>query len=261
MLIKNRTTISRRTLLQVSTATAAAVPFLMPGLSFAGYSETDVTDGRMLSGKVKFDGELPSSTEILISKDEHVCGSGDIVSDPVETGADGSLAQAVVALHGITAGKPWSDGLAKPEIIQEACKFAPFVQVAPKGVDLTIVNKDPLLHNIHAYELIGRARRSLFNIAQPQADQVDVVPLKLRRGDIVEIDCDAHNWMSAWIYTADHPYVALTGADGAFVIDQVPPGQYEMTIWHPGIGSRTEAVEIAAGNDLDIELTLTPSDA
>lgn len=260
MLIEHQATIARRTLLQAGAAVAAAAPFLMPRQSLADYSEGDVTDGRTLRGKVMFDGELPPDVELLISKDEHVCGSGDIVADPIKIGADGSLALAVVALSGITSGKAWPEAATQPEIVQEACLFRPFVQVAPKGSDLTIVNKDPILHNIHAYELIGRARRSLFNIAQPQADQVDVNPLKLRRGDIVEIDCDAHNWMSAWIYTSEHPYVAVTGADGGFTMDQVPPGTYEMTVWHPGIGTTTENVEIVA-DDVDVELTLTPSDA
>ena len=260
MLIKHRTTFSRRTLLRSGAAAAAAAPFLMPRLGFADYSEGDVADGRRLTGRIKFDGQLPPDVQILISKDEHICGSGDIVSNPVEIGADGSLALAVVALNGIAAGKPWADAFAKPEIVQEKCLFAPYVQVAPKGADLTILNKDPLLHNIHAYELIGRVRRSIFNIAQPQADQVDTTKLKLRRGNVVEIDCDAHNWMSAWIYTSEHPYVAVTGADGAFSMDAVPPGNYEMTIWHPGVGSSTEKVEVAA-DDVDVEFALAPTEA
>lgn len=220
------------------------------------YAAGEVKGGGGLKGVLRFTGEIPAEDSVSISKDSHICGVGDVNPNPVTLGADGALKDGVVALRKVEAGKPWNAALTQPKIVQERCLFAPFVQIAPKGAELTIVNKDPLLHNIHAYEQIGRARRTLFNIAQPAADQTDVAPLKMRRGFVVEIDCDAHNWMSAWIYTADHPYLAVTGPDGLFDIGDVPPGSYELVMWHPILGEITRDVTVAAGETLELSLDM-----
>lgn len=247
--------------MQAGLVLSASLPVMRPRLSSAAYVETDLSGGGRMAGTVRFDGELPPFDQVLISKDDHICGEGHVVPDGAEVGDDGALAGAVVALKEVGEGKAWPDALKAPAIVQEKCLFHPYVQVAPKGAELTITNEDPLLHNIHAYEIIGRARRTMFNIAQPQADQVDKHVLKMKRGDVVELDCDAHNWMSAWIYTSDHPYVAVTDGAGAFAIDDIPEGDFEVTIWHPLLGSLDDKVSIAAGQDTAIDFTLQTSDA
>jgi hypothetical protein len=83
----------------------------------------------------------------------------------------------------------------------------------------------------------------------------------MRRGDVVELDCDAHNWMSAWVYTADHPYIALTDKNGGFVIEDIPAGEFEVTTWHPLLGSLDDKVRITAGQDTAIDFTLKASNA
>ncbi len=252
--------LSRRRVVQSGLVLTATLPVMMPRLSKAAYIETEVTSGGSMTGSIRFDGALPPLDQLLISKDNHVCGDGHVEPERAELGENGELAGAIVALKGVPAGKPWLPGMRAPEIVQEACAFRPYVQIAPKGSELAITNKDPLLHNIHAYEIIGRARRTMFNIAQPQADQVDKHVLKMKRGDVVELDCDAHSWMSAWVYTADHPYVALTDTSGAFAIDHIPAGEFEVTIWHPLLGSLDDKVRIASGQDTAIDFTLRASD-
>jgi hypothetical protein len=198
---------------------------------------------------------MPRAQFVLIGKDNHVCGDGHVEQSLVRVN-DGRLADVVVSLEGISRGKPWPKAAAAA-IHQEKCAFHPYVQVARRGADLTIVNKDPLLHNIHGYELIGQARRTMFNVAQPQAGQVDVQPLSLRRGQVVEVACDAHNWMSAWIHTLDHPYGAAVGIDGRFELEDVPPGSYRLVAWHPTLGSRGEDIEVRPGDQLSVDLTFS----
>ena len=220
------------------------------------YMEDAVKDGGRLKGVLRFTGTPPAEDEVSISKDSHICGVGHVNPNPLTVSAAGALKDGVVALRKVAAGKPWNKAMTQPKVLQKACVFTPFVQVAPKGAALTIVNEDPLLHNIHAYEQIGRARRTMFNIAQPAAGQTDVAPLRMRRGSVVEIDCDAHNWMSAWIYTADHPYLAVTGPDGVFDLTDVPPGSYELVMWHPVLGEKTHDVKLAAGETADLSIDM-----
>lgn len=246
---------TRRDLVQIGLGLSAGGVAMRLAYAFGAtgsYKTIDVAGGGTVEGVVRFEGDRPEPDRIIIGKDNHVCGDGHVTPDPIKLGSDGGLKDAVVFIRNIAAGKkPPAAGEAK--VVQEDCAFAPYVQVLPKGVELTILNKDPLLHNIHAYELIGRARRTLFNIAQPAAGQVDRHLLELRRGDIVEIDCDAHNWMSAWIYTLDHPYHAIADSDGRFEIGEVPPGAYEIAAWHPALGERTAKVALDAKGKSSID--------
>ena len=48
-------------------------------------------------------------------------------------------------------------------------------------------------------------------------------------------------WQSAELFVCDHPYYALTDADGRFHFTQVPAGQYDLVAWHPNwVVARTE---------------------
>ena len=52
----------------------------------------------------------------------------------------------------------------------------------------------------------------------------------------------------------DHPYFALTGTDGSFVIDSVPPGRYKVHAWHPRLGAMEESLTIEAGKAATLTL-------
>ena len=41
--------------------------------------------------------------------------------------------------------------------------------------------------------------------------------------------------MNAYIVVVEHPYYALTKADGSFVLENVPPGQHKLRMWHEGV--------------------------
>lgn len=249
--------LSRRDLLFAGAGglVVALLPAKATNADVGTYEAAAVKNGAVLRGIVAFAGPTPQAQQVLIGKDNHVCGDGHVEQNPVRV-TDGRLADAVVFLEEIGKGKPWPKASAV-EIFQEKCAFHPYVQVGRKGADLKIVNKDPLLHNIHGYELIGRARRTMFNVAQPQAGQVDVQPLAVRRGQVVEVACDAHNWMSAWIYTLDHPYGAVVGTGGRFELGDVPPGTYRLVAWHPTLGSQVKDVEVKSGEQLTLDLTFS----
>ncbi len=42
--------------------------------------------------------------------------------------------------------------------------------------------------------------------------------------------------MRAWVRVYDHPYHAVTDADGKFELKNAPAGKYNLVIWHEGVG-------------------------
>jgi hypothetical protein len=59
--------------------------------------------------------------------------------------------------------------------------------------------------------------------------------------------------MTAWIYVAQHPWVAVTDEKGAFTIKNVPAGKYTLLLRHPdtGLGERQQ-IEVRDGKTLEL---------
>ena len=211
--------------------------------SAASYEVIEVQNGGTLSGKVIFSGTDPAPQTYAIDKNTDVCGNSQEIDFVRVT--NGMLADAVVYLDSIQTGKAFSDDKAKIE--QRGCKFVPFTSVVVNGRDLTVHNLDPVAHNVHTYELIGSARRTAFNVNQPDQGSVLTKRVKLRRGKIMKLECDQHDFMHGFVFVAKSPYYALVTDDGKFTIDGIPPGSYTVKAWHGTLGEQEANVEIASG--------------
>ncbi len=208
------------------------------------YQAGAVANGGQVTGKVTFHGTAPAPKQIAITKDNAVCGTG--AREVVEVAVQGdALQNAVVYVTKVDQGKEWGP-VQTPVLDQKGCRYLPDVLIVPKDADLRVRNSDPVLHNIHTYEIIGKVRRSLFNVSQPDAGEI-TQPVKLKKGNSIKIECDAHDFMHAWAFAAENPYAAVTGADGSFSIGDLPAGTYEVKAWHPVLGEKTASVTVAPG--------------
>jgi hypothetical protein len=127
--------------------------------------------------------------------------------------------------------------------------------MANKG-ELTAVNADNTLHNIHTYELIGKARRTVFNVSQPTKGDVITKEIKLRKGAGMKIECDAHDFMHGFVFVAKNPYFAVVDENGAFEIGDIPPGTYKIKIWHGQLGEiKGGKVEVTADGVTTVDLS------
>ncbi len=70
---------------------------------------------------------------------------------------------------------------------------------------------------------------------------------------IFVMQCGFHAYMESWGLAVDNPYYALTGVDGSFSLADVPPGEYKLTAWHPGVGIMLEKkVTVSANQTVQI---------
>lgn len=81
---------------------------------------------------------------------------------------------------------------------------------------------------------------------------------------MVPVGCSMHGWMSAYIAVLDHPFFAVTGVDGGYRIEGVPPGEYTVKIWHEEVGRKlqvsqaTRTVEVKAQEEASAGFVLSP---
>ena len=232
---------------------AAALWLIATGLivatqAAAQYRENPVTNGGTISGEIRVVGELPALPPQPVFKHQEFCGTS-LADQRLLVGKSGELQNAVVYLTDIREGKA-APVKAPVKLDNMACAFVPHVFSASRGQSLEIHNSDPLLHDAHA--IIGS--RTLFNVAIPKGK---TITKPLRDAGLIHINCNVrHTWMHAYGMVVEHPYHAVTTPDGRFHLSDVPPGVWNLRVWHELLGGTDQQVRVQAGQDTSVKIDL-----
>jgi hypothetical protein len=196
----------------------------------APYHVVTVSDGGTIAGIVKWSGAVPPAATMPISKDPEVCDPHShkhVPLDRLVIGPQGGVANTVVFLQNISAGKDFPPEMTTPLLDQVECRYKPHVVLVPQNSDLKIRSSDSTLHTVH---MEGAAT---YNFPFPFANKVSTATMS--SPGLVNVKCNGgHVWMNAEIWVIAHPYYAITDESGKFVLNDVPPGQYELVAWHEG---------------------------
>ncbi|MBI2889808.1 MAG: carboxypeptidase regulatory-like domain-containing protein [Nitrospirae bacterium] len=214
------------------------------------YDQVDVAGGGSISGTVTLTGKAPAAKKSPVTKDQEVCGKERILQAVVASPTSG-LQNAVVRITKIEKGKRFA---ASPVTMdQKGCDYTPHIILLPKGKDLEILNSDGILHNVHTYG----TKNPSFNKAMPKFKKQLTVPGSgFSEAENIEVRCDAHEWMHAWLQVIEHPYYSLTDAAGKFSLADVPPGTYTVEVWHEKLGQATKDVTVTGGKASSADFSL-----
>ena len=206
-------------------------------VSVASLGVTGHADGANIRGVVVMTGTVvPKKLPVTI--DQYVCGK-EKVGEDLAVGPQGGVKNVVVWLQTPPPGATWSSAPVKVEMDQKSCTFAPRVVLVPAGGTVEFLNSDRLLHNLHS----ASRENPTFNRTQPRGR---VIPVTFSKPEFVQVNCDLHSWMRAWVVVADHPYYALSNDAGEFVLSNVPPGKYVLQIWQETLGITSRDVTVGA---------------
>jgi len=209
-----------------------------------------------LTGTVKLQGTPPPEKNIAELKADANCGP--LRTDEPKTrffvtGAGGALADVVVSIEGL-GGKSTGATAAPVVIDQKGCEYLPYIAAAQTGQKVVVKNSDPVLHNVHTTP--KAEGNKVMNKAQlPNA--ADLAFTFDKPEEFIRFKCDVHPWMFTYITVFDHPYFAVSGADGSFKIANVPPGKYKVVANHRKGGKVEKEIEVKDGAttaDFTIEL-------
>jgi hypothetical protein len=228
---------------------AALLFVALPHMLYA-YEEMVVKDGLTIRGTVKVEGKFPKLPPLQITKYKEICK--DVPNESLVVGPGQGLRYAVVTLEGITKGKA-AEKEAVHEVDNVKCRFIPHVSAASIAQFVLFKNSDPILHTAHASFAGGQPQ---FNIGL-YPGRVSRKPL-ITAG-IVKIRCEVHAWMAAYIAVTDHPYHFITDVYGEYELTDVPPGSYQLKVWHESLGTQEKRVEVKAATPQKVDFTFISS--
>ena len=201
----------------------------------------DLSTVGSISGRVRFEGAVPEPRTIQLRgfaecQAQH---SSPLLADDVLV-KDGNLENVLVYIKSGLGDRVFAAPDATVVIDQRGCVFVPRVAGAQTGQPVQFLNADPLAHNVHGLPKQSSAWN--FNLGVKGASRSITID---KPENVIELRCDIHPWMSAYLGVFDHPYFAVTDAQGHFELRDLPPGEYVVEAWHERFGTRTVNVTVA----------------
>ncbi len=197
-----------------------------------------------ITGKITLKGTPPQEKPINPLKEDATCGKFHTGAVPTTkfyvVGPGGELADVIVSLEGVSGKSKGAS--AEPAVLdQKTCLYIPQIMAVQTGQKITVKNSDPVMHNVHS-QPTAKGNKEDNKVQMPNG--ADLTFSYDQPEEFVKFKCDVHPWMFAWVSVFDHPYFAVTKADGTFKISDVPAGKYKLKISHRKAGSTTQDIEV-----------------
>ena len=218
-------------------------------------------DWGSIKGRFVVNGVPPKQSPLVVSKDQF-CMDTKPMDETVVAADDGSLANVVVYIRSTRRDKidvhpDYAAQLNRPvQLDNHGCHFVPHIALLRSGQPFVLKNSDPVGHN---------TKVGLFNQIIASGTEITT---KIEHGEALpmQVNCNIHPFMKGYVLVQDHPYMAVSAADGKFEIKNVPVGARGFAFWHeaPGplrnlkVGSMTTdrrgiaELTIKAGETLDL---------
>ena len=234
----------------VPASSGAAAP-AAPAAAPAAPATVDTANAGAVTGKVTFAGTPPAPTPIKLSSDPYCQKANPGLATETEVvGKDGAVGNVFVYVKDGLGNMTFPAPSEPVTLDQKGCHYAPHVLGIQVGQPLQIVNSDDTLHNVHG---LAKANKE-FNQGQP-IQGMKMTHTFSTKEVMIPFKCDVHGWMNAWIGVLDHPFYAVTTADGTFSLKGLPPGTYTIEAWHEKLGTQTQTITVGAKETKNVAFT------
>jgi plastocyanin len=157
----------------------------------------------------------------------------------------GNLNLAVVYLTGKDVEKKKVKTTQK--IIQKNLAFEPWLLPVQVGTTVDFPNMDLVFHNVFSY---SKAKKfDLGRYAQGQSKQV-----LFDKPGLVQVFCEIHRTMRAYILVLETGYFTTTDDQGKFQINDIPAGNYKLHVWQENTEEFVTSVEVKKSQTTKLEV-------
>lgn len=214
-------------------------------------NEPDPAVGITLRGRVLWEGEIPDRPRLAVGHAFCADRGGDFRSRDVLVD-EGGLANVVVWVReGLEA---WTfDHVRKEAVLDQIdCRFEPHVLLVQQHQPVLFRNSDATAHNVNT-----RGSKTGQGFVKMTPTTGSTARAQFANAEFnIPVLCDLHPWMRAWVHVMPHPYHDRSGRDGRFELPRrLPPGEYVIEALHPKLGTRSQTLTVAEGDDPELEIT------
>jgi len=171
-----------------------------------------------------------------------------------------NASKAVVWLTpvGATVEPPRQDPSHIPQLVQKNKAFHPSLLVIPVGGKVEFPNHDPFFHNVFSLFEGKRFDLGLYESGTTRFVQFD-------KPGVSFIFCNIHAQMTAVVIALATPYYAISDPHGDVSLPDVPPGRYDVQVFHSSIApdalhAVNREITVTAGDTSIGTFTLTETD-
>ena len=157
---------------------------------------------------------------------------------------------AVVSLHTDTPSQ--ADPSTVVVMDQRRLQFEPTVLAIQVGSNVSFPNEDDVRHHVYSFSHPNSFELKLYHGEGGQYQRFE-------HTGIVALGCNIHDGMLGFLRVVDTPYFATSDASGSLEIENVPPGNYTIQLWHPDLGTRIvqQHITMSAGpSNISLSLDL-----
>ncbi len=173
----------------------------------------------------------------------------------VEDNKGNLVADAVVSAMQISANINKTNKPKKAVIDQVDKEFVEHVTVIQVGTAISFPNNDKIRHHVYSFSPAKK-----FEIPLYPPGTAPGKPIVFDKPGVAVLGCNIHDWMKAYVCVLETPFFAKTNTKGMASITDLPPGEYEVHVWHPIIKESSNAtkqqVTIDKVDNKEIEFTI-----
>jgi len=176
-------------------------------------------------------------------------GAGASITGTVKVTGLASSADAVVYV--LQAPGSFNPPAKPAEMDQRKMQFIPHVLPVVPGTTVRFLNSDPTPHNVFSPD------NEKYNLGTwPEKETKDYTFNKCTKVPCVYTQlCRVHAEMEGYVVVLQNPFFAVTGKDGRYEIDNVPPGSYSLGVWHAKAKFQPKPVTVEAGKPAVVDFT------
>ena len=193
---------------------------------------------------------LLTAAALLASTYATLTAAGTAITGTVKVTGSASSADAVVYVQNATGTFPPSKAATMD---QSKMQFVPHVLPVVTGATVRFLNDDPTAHNVFSPD------NEKFNLGTwPQGQTKEYTFSKCAKFPCVyTLLCRVHPEMEGFIVVLQNPFFAVSGKDGHYTIDGVPPGSYTLAVWHAKAKAQPKPITVQANAPATADFVLT----
>ena len=171
------------------------------------------------------------------------------VTGTVTGGGTAGPGGAVVYLKRLDAPTPRPKPGKDRTMLQKDKRFEPRVLAVTVGTTVDFRNDDPLFHNVFSLSRPNDFDLGLYKGGTSKTQTFDTP-------GAVQVLCNIHSSMQAYVYVVDTPWFAQADGAGRFSIKGVPPGEYSVSVWHEAASRVAETKVKVADSSAPLSLSV-----